>query len=126
MRALQIQDVSFHYPQGPLLFQGVALQVTRGECVVLTGSSGAGKSTLCLLCSGIIPRSIPGSVKGEILLFGKPLNNLSLTDLVRQVGMVFQDPDFQLFSPTVEDELAFGPEKPLPIKHEIGGRIAGH
>jgi energy-coupling factor transport system ATP-binding protein len=123
MRALEGRNLSFRYPGSPILFEQVDIYVDEGECVVLTGPSGCGKSTLCHILSGIIPRSIEGEVEGEVLLFGEHLQNLSLWQTVQQVGVVFQEPDSQLFSPTVEDEIAFGPENLCLPREEIGKRI---
>jgi energy-coupling factor transport system ATP-binding protein len=81
-----------------------------GQISALTGPSGSGKSTLCYCLSGVIPRFIKGEFSGDVSLEGR-------------VGMVFQDPDSQLFLPTVEDELAFGPENLCLPREEIGRRI---
>lgn len=123
MRALEGINLSFRYPGSPILFRQVDIHVEEGECVVLMGPSGCGKSTLCHILSGIIPRSIEGEIKGEVLLFEEDIRNLTLARTVQQVGVVFQNPDSQLFSPTVEDEVAFGPENLCLPREEIGKRI---
>ncbi|NMB00591.1 MAG: ABC transporter ATP-binding protein [Firmicutes bacterium] len=123
MIALQGHKVTFNYPKSPLLFSEVDIQVGEGECVVLTGSSGCGKSTLCQILAGIIHRSIQGNLQGEVLLYGEKISNLTLAQVVSQVGIVFQDPDRQLFCSTVEDELAFGPENLCFTRGEITKRI---
>jgi energy-coupling factor transport system ATP-binding protein len=123
MRALEGINLSFRYPNGPILFKQLDIHVEEGECVALTGPSGCGKSTLCHILSGIIPRSIEGEAEGEVLLFGQHMQNLTLRQTVQQVGVVFQNPDSQLFSPTVEDEVAFGPENLCLPREEIGKRI---
>ncbi|MGB4431812.1 MAG: ABC transporter ATP-binding protein, partial [Limnochordia bacterium] len=124
MNALQAQKISFRYPEGPLVLERVDLHVQVGECVALAGPSGSGKSTLCHVLSGIIPRSIPGQVRGTIRLFGEELSTLSLAETVRRVGVVFQDPDAQLFFPTVEAELAFGLENLCFPEEEMDRRIS--
>lgn len=123
MIALEARQLSFRYPEGPLLLDRIDLRVETGECVALTGPSGSGKSTLCAVLAGVIPRSIPGQVRGEILLFGERLAGMPLADTVRRVGLVFQDPDAQLFFPTVEAELAFGLENLCVPEEEMERRI---
>ncbi len=121
--ALRGSNLSFGYSGGPLLFRNADIHVKHGECVALTGVSGSGKSTLCYILSGIIPNSIQGEVRGEVLLSGDDIRSLSLAQRVQRVGIVFQNPDSQLFSPTVEDEIAFGPENLCLPWEEIDRRI---
>jgi energy-coupling factor transport system ATP-binding protein len=89
----------------------------------LRGPSGVGKSTLCHILAGIIPRSISGQVSGEVFFFGENLRFLSLARVAETVGVLFQNPDSQLFFPTVEDELAFGPENLCLPRPEMDKRI---
>ena len=105
MNALEPAD-QLSYPKSKLLFREVNISLRQGECVILRGPSGSGKTTLAYILAGIIPRSIPGEVEGEVLLFGQEMRTLSLAAIVQQVGVLFQDPDAQLFFPTVEDEVA--------------------
>ena len=123
MKALEGRNLSFRYTGGRYLFRNVNIDVGEGECVALTGPSGCGKSTLCYLLSGIIPRSVEGEAQGDVLLFGEDIKGISLASAVQKVGVVFQNPDSQLFSPTVEDEIAFGPENLCMPREEIGRRI---
>lgn len=123
MSAISVCNVIFSYPDSPPLFTEVSLDVEPGECVALCGPSGSGKSTLCYLIAGIIPRSINGVMDGNITLFGKNVGDLALHEIVQSVGIVFQNPDDQLFSPTVEDEIAFGPENLCLPRDLIGERI---
>ncbi len=76
----------------------------------ITGPAGAGKTTLCHCLNGVIPHYRPGRRRGKVRLGGTPVEALSLSDLGRRVGTVFEDPDFQMVSETVEEEVAFGPE----------------
>ena len=123
MKALEARSLFFAYDETPL-FSGVSFAVAEGECLAVTGPSGSGKSTLCLLLSGIIPRSREeGRREGQVLLFGEDIGGLTLARVVSRLGMVLQEPDSQLFSPLVEDEVAFGPENLCLPRDEIGRRI---
>ena len=123
MKALQARSLSFAYDETPL-FSGVSFALAEGEWVSVTGPSGSGKSTLCLLLSGVIPRSLDvGKVGGEVLLFGESVADLPLAKTASRLGLVLQEPDSQLFSPLVEDEIAFGPENLCLPRDEIGERI---
>ena len=124
MRALEGRQISFTYPGGKPLLSQVNFSVKPGECVILRGPSGSGKTTLCHIAAGIIPRSISGDFQGEILLWGQELQGLSLAQVVQELGILMQNPDAQLFFPTVEDELAFGPENLCLPRGEIALRIA--
>ncbi len=123
MIVLEGRNIDFHYFPDKLLLRQANIHVKKGECVALIGSSGCGKTTLCYILAGIIPRSIKGDLTGEVFLSGRNIVDLPLADLVRQVGIVFQDPESQLFSPTVEDEIAFGPENLCLPREEIDKRI---
>ncbi|MBR0179394.1 MAG: ABC transporter ATP-binding protein, partial [Firmicutes bacterium] len=117
------RSLSFAYDETPL-FSGVSFSLAEGEWVAITGPSGSGKSTLCLLASGVIPRSLDvGKAGGEVLLFGEDIAGLSLAKVASQLGLMLQEPDSQLFSPLVEDEIAFGPENLCLPRDEIGERI---
>jgi energy-coupling factor transport system ATP-binding protein len=111
VKTVVVQDLAYQYQTGgSLVLKGIDFQVDRGEIVVVTGLSGCGKSTLCLCISGAVHHNRNGVMTGEILLNGKDIRDLRKGSLALEAGMVFQDPDTQLFSPTVEDEIAFGPE----------------
>ncbi len=123
MNALEGRQISFSYAGGKPLFNQVNLWVKPGECTLLRGPSGSGKTTLCHILAGIIPRSISGELTGDVLLFGEHLRTLSLASIVERVGVLFQNPDSQLFFSTVEDEIAFGPENLCLPRREITSRI---
>ncbi len=122
MIALEAKNIHFTYEKKEIL-TNANIRISEGECVAVTGPSGSGKSTLCYILSGIIPRSIDGMLKGSVKLFGDEIKTLSLAETVKRVGIVFQNPDAQLFSPTVEDEIAFGPENLCVPRQEIESRI---
>jgi len=115
---LEARSLGFAYAGGQPLFSKLDLRLNRGETVLLTGPSGCGKSTLCQILAQVIPRNITGELQGSIYLEGQELSSLSLARLAQTLGMVRQEPESQLFAPTVEDELAFGPEN-LRLPPEI-------
>ena len=102
-RVLSVKNLSFRYPDGHAALQDVSLEIECGEKVALVGPNGAGKSTLMLHLNGIL------SGDGEISIAGLSLEKSSLPLIRAKVGMVFQNPDDQLFSPTVFEDVAFGP-----------------
>ncbi|MCF6463225.1 energy-coupling factor ABC transporter ATP-binding protein [Clostridium sp. Cult1] len=124
MNPIEIKDLYFKYKSSShYVLKGIDLTVFKGEVLALIGSSGSGKSTLLSIMSGIIPHIRKGEVYGDVKLWGKNMDHLKIADITKRVGIVFQDPDTQLFSPTVEDEIAFGPENLMVEREEIGRRI---
>ena len=100
---LDIQDLHFSYPDGYQALKGVTLSLCQGEKVALVGPNGAGKSTLMLHLNGILGEESP------VTIAGMPVGKEKLPLIRALVGLVFQNPDDQLFSPTVFDDVAFGP-----------------
>lgn len=100
---LAVEELSFHYPDGHAALHDVSLQIHHGEKVALVGPNGAGKSTLMLHFNGIL------NGDGDICVAGLSMEKDQLPLLRAKVGMVFQNPDDQLFSPTVFEDVAFGP-----------------
>jgi cobalt/nickel transport system ATP-binding protein len=109
--AIELRHLSFHFEDGTPAFRDVSFQVAEGECVALIGPNGAGKSTLLLHLIGILPEPGEGHGEGEVRLFGERLDHATLSAARRDVGLLFQDPDDQLFCPTVGDDVAFGPRQ---------------
>lgn len=109
MNAIEIANLKYHYHDGTEALRGVSFRVLPGECVALLGPNGSGKSTLLLHLNGILPEKFPGS--GEVKIFGEPISAKNLAAIRRDVGLVFQDPDDQLFCPTVAEDVAFGPQQ---------------
>lgn len=108
---LQLRDVSFtyHSAEEPAL-RHLDLEVSRGEFVVVMGASGAGKTTLFQTFNGLVPRFISGEMQGNVELMGVDTREGKLGEHASRMGLVFQDFETQLFSTTVEQEVAFGPE----------------
>jgi len=105
--SLRVSGLHFAYPDGRVALQGVDLDVERGTRVALLGPNGAGKTTLVLHLNGIL-HSGGGSVEVAGLTVD-PSDRAGLAEIRRRVGIVFQDPDDQLFMPTVVEDVAFGP-----------------
>ena len=104
---LTVSSLSFAYPDGRQALRGIDLSLAVGERVALLGPNGAGKTTLVLHLNGVLHGG-----SGSVVVDGLPVNprdRSSLAEVRRRVGIVFQDPDDQLFMPTVADDVAFGP-----------------
>jgi cobalt/nickel transport system ATP-binding protein len=119
----ELEDVRFLYNNRQLALDGITLTIREGERVALLGANGSGKSTLLKLLDGLYPPT-----SGWLSVFGEPVQALERDAAEayrfhRRVGLVFQDPDVQLFSPTVGDDVAFGPLQlglPLPeVRHRV-------
>jgi cobalt transport protein ATP-binding subunit len=117
--ALQVEEIIFHYPDGHQALSGVSLRTGRGEKVALVGPNGAGKSTLMLHLNGLLqPQS------GRITIGGLPVTKDNLPVIRAKVGLVFQNPDDQLFSPTVFEDVAFGPLHMGLPEAEVRARVS--
>jgi cobalt/nickel transport system ATP-binding protein len=101
---LEVRGLSFTYPDGRRALEDVELSVERGERVAVLGPNGAGKTTLVLQLNGILTPSA-----GYVAVDGLRVTKASFAEIRRRVAIVFQDPDDQLFMPTVHDDVAFGP-----------------
>ena len=102
--SIEIQHLSYQYPDGHQALCDVSLSIAPGEKVALVGPNGAGKSTLILHLNGILRSSV-----GQVRVCGLDVTQANLGRVRAQVGLVFQQPDDQLFSPTVYEDVAFGP-----------------
>jgi cobalt/nickel transport system ATP-binding protein len=103
--AIEIRGLSYAYHDGTQALRGVNLRVQPGESVGLVGPNGAGKSTLLLHLNG----SLGPAEGGQVCVLGLPVSRANLRQVRRRVGLVFQDPEDQLFTPTVFEDVAFGP-----------------
>ena len=101
--AIKLDHLSFSYPDGQSALADLSLTVRQGEAVALIGPNGAGKSTLLLHLNGIVRSN------GAVRVLDRPLDDKNLKWIRSKVGLVFQNPDDQLFSPTAFDDVAFGP-----------------
>lgn len=121
---IQVKDLTFfYYNSAKPALSDVNLELRKGEITCITGVSGGGKTTLGLALSGHIPHTIAGELTGEIYFQGVPSSNLSITEISQFVGLVQQDPENQLVTPTILEEVAFGPENLSLPKHEILNRV---
>ena len=122
MEAIRIENLSFRYRnRSTKALDGVDLSVGQGEYVVVAGEAGAGKSTLCLTLNGLIPRFLKGELSGKVLILGEEVGEVSR--MAKNVGLVFQDFESQLFSTSVRLEVAFFPENLGMGREEIEKRI---
>ncbi len=119
--ALAVNNLHFRYPDGSDALRGISFAIEENECVGLIGPNGAGKSTLLLHLNGILPENLDGG--GSVSVFGEALTAASLPNIRRSVGLVFQDPDDQLFCPTVFEDVAFGPQQSVLAKAEVAERV---
>ncbi len=115
---LQVRDLNFAYPDGHVALRGVSMNLCEGDKTALVGPNGAGKSTLMLHLNGILEG------RGEIAVGGLRLTRDNLPVIRSMVGLVFQNPDDQLFSPTVFEDVAFGPLHMGLPEDEVRARVA--
>jgi len=102
--AITVKNLSYKYPDGSKALEDVNMEMYEGERIVIVGPNGAGKTTFMLHLNGTLH-----GTEGQIEIFGKSVDKMKRAEIVKEVGMVFQDPDDQLFMPTIFDDIAFGP-----------------
>lgn len=117
---VEARDLNYVYPGGKQALRGVTFRIVHGESAGVAGANGAGKSTLLRCLNGSLG-TIPGD--GAVRVGDYPLTRTSLPHVRRAVGMVFQDPDDQLFMPTVFEDVAFGPLNLGLPPEEIEARV---
>jgi len=111
VKIIEVRNVSYRYPDtSSYALSNISLDINEGEFVVITGPSGCGKTTLCRCFNGLIPHFYGGEFIGDVFVDGLSVKNTPVNVLATKVGMVFQDPESQLFSLSVEREIAFGLE----------------
>jgi cobalt/nickel transport system ATP-binding protein len=119
--AIQVAELRYRYHDGTEALRGVSFNVAQGECVALLGPNGSGKSTLLLHLNGLLPEKL--SFNGAVRILGQPITPDNIDTIRRQVGLVFQDPDDQLFCPSVEEDVAFGPQQLGLSDAEVSARV---
>jgi cobalt/nickel transport system ATP-binding protein len=117
---VSVEDVKFSYPAGVNALKGVSLNIKQGERVAILGPNGSGKSTLILLIAGLLT-----PIKGQIKVFGQMTSSKDFPKLRSRIGLVFQDPDDQLFTPTVKEDIEYGP-KNLGLPKDVIGKRCEH
>lgn len=117
--AIEIANLSFRYPDGRLALDDISIRITPGEKVALVGPNGSGKSTLLLHLIGVLRAQ-----SGTIAVEGQPLTDANLGRVRAWVGMTFQNPDDQLFSPRVHQDVAFGPLHMGLREADVTARVA--
>jgi len=118
MLDIEVESICYSYPDGTLALDNVSFSMHKGESVALLGPNGAGKSTLLLHLNGLLRG------KGFVRVLGREIREDNLSWIRCHVGMVFQDPDDQLFMPTLEEDVAFGPTNMGLPEKEVQERVA--
>jgi energy-coupling factor transporter ATP-binding protein EcfA2 len=121
---ISIQDLSYQYAltETPAL-NHINLDIGAGEYVAVMGACGAGKTSLCLTMNGILPHMLAGGIEGKVIVAGIETANSQVRELARTVGMVFDNPEFQLSQVTVREEIALGLENTGVPRDEMLRRI---
>jgi energy-coupling factor transporter ATPase len=121
---IETENLTYTYPIGTKpAFEDVTIQIETGEFVVLTGPSGCGKTTLCRCFNGLIPHFYSGKLEGEIIVSDLRVAEHQIHELAQRVGMVFQNPENQLFALSVEKDVAFGLENLGVPREEMRERV---
>jgi cobalt/nickel transport system ATP-binding protein len=119
--ALEVRDLHFHYHDGKQALGGVSFSVQRGECLGVIGPNGAGKSTILLHLNGLLPEKFTDP--SSVFVMGEPVTPETVYSIHKKVGLLFQDPDDQLFCPTVFEDVAFGPRQYGLSEEEVCGLV---
>lgn len=121
---IRFDDVSYCYSRTKRwVLRKIDIAIKQGEFVAVMGANGSGKSTFCQCINGIIPHSMLGTLRGKVTVAGFDTKETSVADLSRHVGVVLEDPETQIFTGTIEEETAFGPENLKIPTAEIKERI---
>src|SRR3990170_2613998 len=124
MPIIEAKNLTYTYPGATKpSIRDVSLNIEKGEFVILTGPSGCGKTTLCRCFNGLIPHFYSGQLEGEITLAGLKVADQPIYKLAQHVGLVFQNPENQLFALSVEKDVAFGLENLGMPRDEIRKRV---
>jgi energy-coupling factor transporter ATPase len=121
---INTRDLTYTYPGATKAsITGVSIAINKGDFVILTGPSGCGKTTLCRCFNGLIPHFYSGNLEGEIIVAGLNVADYKIHQLARHVGLVFQNPENQLFALSVEKDVAFGLENFAMPRDEMRKRV---
>jgi cobalt/nickel transport system ATP-binding protein len=125
--ALEVSELAFQFPGGAPALRGVSFSVEAGECLAVIGPNGAGKSTLLLHLNGILPEHAQRGA-GSVRVGGRSILRDDSAWVRRKVGLLFQDPDDQLFCSTVGEDVAYGPEQlgcePAEVRRRVQNTLA--
>ena len=120
MALIEVKDLSYTYPQAEQpAIKNINLEINQGEFILLTGPSGCGKTTFCRTLNGLIPKFYNGEMTGKVIVNGLDTADHSTMELAQHVGLIFQNPDNQIFALTVEKDIAFGLENLGKSKPEM-------
>ncbi len=119
--AIEVDRLSFVYPDGKVALRDVSMQVSEGEFIGVIGPNGSGKSTFLLHLNGILPKSIPA--RPSVRISGQFITKDTVHAVRRRIGLLFQDPDDQLFCPTVGEDVTFGPQQLGLPENEVRKRV---
>jgi energy-coupling factor transporter ATPase len=124
MAIIETKNLTYTYPGGtnPSI-NGISIKVKKGEFVLITGPSGCGKTTLCRCFNGLIPHFYQGELKGEITVAGMDTTTHETHAMAKSVGLVFQNPENQLFALSIEKDVAFGLENLGVPREEMRKRV---
>jgi energy-coupling factor transporter ATPase len=124
MSIIETKNLAYTYPGGTKpSIRDVSIKIQKGEFVLITGPSGCGKTTLCRCFNGLIPHFYQGELKGEITVVGLKVAEQPIYELAKHVGLVFQNPENQLFALSVEKDVAFGLENLGVPRKEMRKRV---
>lgn len=116
--AIRVKGLTYSYPDGTSALENIDITINEGEKIVIVGPNGAGKTTLFLHLNGTLK-----SQDNTVMIFGTNLSDMGTEERIKEVGIVFQDPDDQLFMPTIFDDVAFGPINMGLDKDEVENRV---
>ncbi len=117
-RVIRVRNLEYVYPEGTKALKGINLDVFQGESIGLIGPNGAGKSTLLLHLNGILKAR-----SGLVEVLGMKVEERNLVEIRQRVSLVFQEPDDQLFMPTVFDDVAFGPVNAGYVQEKVREKV---
>ncbi len=115
---LKIENLHYTYEDGTAALNGIDLEIAQGEFLAVLGSNGSGKTTLIKHLNGLLQPNL-----GRVLLAGKPIESVEDREVFSRIGIVFQDPNDQLFASTVEEDVAFGPSNMGLAPEEVKERV---